>query len=86
VRSIISSFEFDQQVESLGGARVLDDALSPLIEALMKDPYGFVLFENDFTSFRYALTRGNALTPPLAIIFTIDENKNVVLERVEVLP
>jgi hypothetical protein len=86
VRSIISTFEFDQQVEALGGAKAIDDALSPLIEALMQDPYGFTRFENDFTSFRYAMTLANALTPPLAIVFTIDENKNVVLERVEVLP
>jgi len=83
LRSIISTHEFDLQVEALGGAKALDEALSPLMEALATNPYGFRRFENDFTSFRYALTKETTLTPAMAIVFTIDENKNVVLERIE---
>lgn len=85
MRSIISTHEFDRQVESLGGAKALDEVLSPLMEALSRDPYGFTKFENDYTSFRYAMTRETILTPRLAIVFTIDENKNVVLENIEVI-
>lgn len=85
MRSIISTHEFDRQVELLGGAKALDEVLSPLMEALSNDPYGFNKFENDYTSFRYAMTRETVLTAPLAIVFTIDENKNVVLEYIEVI-
>lgn len=85
MRSIISSHEFDRQVEALGGAKALDEVFLPLVDVLTVNPYSFPLFENDFTSFRYALTKENAVTPALAIIFTIDENKNVVLEWIEIL-
>lgn len=85
MRSIISTHDFDRQVESLGGAKALDEVLSPLMEALSNDPYGFNKFENDFTSFRYVLTKETLFTPALSIVFTIDENKNVVLEHIEVV-
>lgn len=83
MRSIISTDIFDQQVEELGGARAIDEVLSPLIEALMSNPYGFPMFENDFTSFRYVKTRETHFLPALVVVFTIDENKNVVLEHLE---
>lgn len=85
MRSIISTNDFDRQVESLGGARALDEVLSPLMEALSNNPYGFPKFENDFTSFRYVVTRETVLTPSLSIVFTIDEDKNVVLEHIVVV-
>jgi len=85
LRSIISTHEFDRQVGELGGAKAIDDALAPFIEALTKDPYGFPLFQNDFTSFRYLRTREVAMAPALVIVFTIDENKNVVLEHIEAI-
>lgn len=86
MRSIISSFIFDKQVEDLGGAKAIDEALSPFIESLMNNPYEFPMFENDFTSFRWVRTKETTFTPPLVIVFIIDEDKNVVLEHVEALP
>lgn len=72
------------QVENLGGAKRLDEALAPFMEGLMRDPYGFPKFENDFTSFRFVQTKETPFVPQLVIVFTIDDNKNVVLEHIEV--
>lgn len=87
-RQIITTAEFDAQVNKLGGARAIDEALSPFMEALSLNPYGFNLFETDGFSFRWLRTRETQWTPPLAIVFTIDkdDNNNVVLQSVEELP
>lgn len=53
------------------------------MEALYSNPYGFPKFESDFTSFRYARTKGIRFIPPLVFIFNIDAKHNVVLEHVE---
>lgn len=84
MRDIVWSAEFAEQVVRAGGAELVDDALAPIIDALMRNPYGFEKFENDFTSFRYAKTEAviGALGA-LTIIFTIDQDKNVVLEWFE---
>lgn len=81
MRSITWSSEFSAQVEKAGGARLVDEALAPIMDGLMRDPYGFSKFESDRVSFRYAKTipipgKLGALT----VIFTIDEEKNVVLQ------
>ncbi len=81
MRSIIWSEEFSQQVRHAGGARAVDEALEPILDGLQRNPFGFHKFENDFTSFRYART--DALPGKLGaltVIFTIDEQKNVILE------
>lgn len=81
MRNIVWSAEFSKQVEKAGGARIVDEALAPVIEALMRKPWGFPKFENDFTSFRYA--KVDALPEklgPITVIFTIDTEKNVVLQ------
>lgn len=60
---------------------MVDEALEPILDGLRRNPYGFKKFENDYTSFRYAKT--NALPGKLGaltMIFTIDEEKNVVLQ------
>lgn len=81
MRSIIWSNGFSEQVEKAGGARLVDEALGPIIDGLMRNPYGFKRFENDFTSFRYAKTEAIPGTlGPLTIVYRIDEEKNVVLE------
>ena len=84
MRNIVWSAEFEEQVARAGGAEVVDDALAPIVDALMRDPYGFEKFENDFTSFRYAKTEPMiGKLGALTIIFTIDRNKDVVLQWFE---
>lgn len=81
MRNIIWGHEFTRQVEKVGGFRIVDEAMAPIIDALSRRPYGFPKIENDFTSFRYAKT---APIPgklgALTIIFVLDENKDVMLE------
>jgi hypothetical protein len=84
MRSIIESEQFAKDVEALGGYRAIDQALEPIIEALMANPYGFERFENDWCSIRYARTRMiERYVPPLIVAFIIDEQQNVVLEWIE---
>lgn len=81
MRSIVWSAEFARQVEGAGGARLVDEALNPILDGLMRNPYGFHKFENDFTSFRYAKTEAiPGRLGPLTVVFTIDDDKNVVLQ------
>ena len=82
MREIIASEDFDRCVADLGGYRAIDLAMEPLIEGLMRNPYGFDHFEHDVVSFRYARTKRIGSVPPLYFIFRIDEDKNVVLEFV----
>lgn len=86
MRSIISSKEFDEAVEKLGGYRAVDAAMAPIIEALMLNPYGLPLFESDKFSFRWVATHEIDWVPPLIVIFRIDDDKNVVLLHVEEAP
>jgi hypothetical protein len=84
MREIVWSDEFAECVERLGGARAVDAALEPLIEALMRNPYGFDKIENDWVSCRYAKTKAiQDVLPPLLIMFTIGDDKNVTLQWVE---
>lgn len=81
MRSIIWSEDFSRQVDRAGGARLVDEALEPILDGLRHNPRGFKLVETDYTSFRYART--NALPDKLGaliVVFTIDKEKNVVLE------
>ena len=84
MRNIIEGPDFATAVEKLGGYRLIDAALEPILDGLSKEPYGFERFENDWCSFRYARTRQiEGYVPALVIIFSIDASKNVVLEWVE---
>ena len=84
MRQIIWSDEFTAQVEKAGGARLVDEALSPILDGLWRNPYGFRKFENDFVSFRYAKTEALAgKLGALTVVFTIDKEKNVVLQWYE---
>lgn len=81
MRSIIWSADFSRQVEKAGGARIVDEALAPIVDGLMRNPYGFHKFENDFTSFRYAKTEAiPGKLGALTVVYTVDDQKNVVLE------
>lgn len=81
MRSIIWSADFSQQVAKAGGARIVDEALDPIIDGLMRNPYGFEKFENDHTSFRYAKTEAiPGKLGALTVIYTIDSEKCVVLQ------
>ncbi|MEM9734953.1 MAG: hypothetical protein AAF903_15945 [Pseudomonadota bacterium] len=81
-RSIIESAEFSFQLKALGDYRAFDEVLSGVIEALVRNPYGFEIFESDLFSFRYIRTLARDSMPALIITFTIDEDKNVVLQAV----
>lgn len=83
MRQIIASKDFDRAVLELGGYRAIDEALEPIIEGLLRNPYGFEKFENDHISFRYARTKSTGWVPALVVIFSINEEKNVVLEHIE---
>jgi hypothetical protein len=84
VRNIIESDHFSKCVESLGGYRAIDRALETIIEALVRNPYGFPSIENDWVRFRYARTTMiEGYIPALVVAFTINDNNDVVLEWVE---
>jgi len=63
--------------------------MEPIIDALVRNPYGFPTVENDFVRFRYAITKRiganppHAGVPPLVVIFTIDDDGTVRLRDVE---
>ncbi|WP_223478812.1 hypothetical protein [Oricola indica] len=83
MRQIIASSGFDEAVIALGGYRAIDLAMEPLIDGLIRDPYGFPSFESDLISFRYVRTKRVGIVPALVFVFSIDGDKNVVLEHVE---
>ena len=82
-RSIIASGEFERCVSDLGGWRAVDPALEPIIEGLRSNPYGYKKVENDHVSFRYAYTKATRRVPAMIVVFTIDMEKNVVLQWCE---
>jgi hypothetical protein len=74
VRQVIEGEYFAASVESLGGYRAVDRALETIIEALMHNPYGFPLIENDWCKIRYARTTMiEGYIPPLVVAFTIND-------------
>ncbi|MEG6508051.1 hypothetical protein V6C03_03620 [Methyloligella sp. 2.7D] len=83
MREIKEADSFEDAVLALGGYRAIDKAMEPIIEALYRNPYGFEYHENDWCSFRYARTRRIEGVPPLIVIFTIQENGDVLLQHVE---
>ena len=81
MRQIIWSKDFTNQVNRVIGAEAADEALAPILDGLMRNPYGFDKFENDFTSFRYAKTEPViGKVGALTVIFVIDDDRNVVLQ------
>ncbi len=82
-RQIVETAEFATAVAALGGHRAVDEALSTIYDGLYRNPYGFEHFETPPFSFRYARIRKMGLTPPLVVIFRIDEDGTVYLEHIE---
>jgi hypothetical protein len=82
-REVIYQTAFTEEVEALGGYRHLDRAIDPVVEALYRNPYAFHRFENDFVSFRYAITKPIEELPSYVIVFAITEKGDVTLEHIE---
>ena len=82
-REIIYSKVFDEAVETLGGYRAVDKALDAIIDGLMRNPYAFPKYENDFVSFRYIITKPIENMSSLAVTFSIGKDGKVTLEHVE---
>jgi hypothetical protein len=82
-RQIIYTTNFDLAVEKLGGYRIVDLSLEMILDGLYRNPFGFNKFENDFVSFRYAITKKTAWAPALVVTFTIGQNGDVTLEHIE---
>jgi hypothetical protein len=81
VREIIEGPHFSESVQRLGGYRAIDLALETVMEALVRNPYGFPSIENDWVRIRYARTRMiEGYIPPLIVAFTIDDDNNVILQ------
>ena len=58
--------------------------METIIEALMRNPFGFPVIENDWVRIRYARTTMiEGYIPPLVVAFVIDENNDVILEWIE---
>jgi hypothetical protein len=84
VRNIVEGPNFSECVARLGGYRAVDRALETIIEALMRNPFGFPSIENDWVRIRYARTTMiEGYIPPLVVAFVIDKNNDVILEWVE---
>ncbi|ODA68111.1 hypothetical protein A7A08_01281 [Methyloligella halotolerans] len=83
MREIKESESFGAAVTALGGYRAIDKAMEAIVEGLYRNPFGFDSHQNDWCSFRYARTKRIDSIPPLIVIFTIEENGDVVLQHVE---
>jgi hypothetical protein len=82
-REIMYAKVFDTAVEELGGYRAVDKALDAIIDGLMRNPYAFPRFENDFVSFRYVITKPIDAMASLVVTFSIGKDGKVTLEHVE---
>lgn len=83
MREIRESPEFLQSVAKLGPRKTIDEALSPVMFALSKNPYAFPLLENDWIRVRYAKTKPSGKLPALVVVFTITDRDTVELVHVE---
>lgn len=85
MRQIIEGEYFAKCVEQLGGYRAVDLALETIIEALMQNPFGFPLVENDWVRIRYARTTMiEGYIPPLVVAFTVNDENDVILQWAEI--
>jgi hypothetical protein len=82
-RRIIFDHTFDLCAEALGGHKIVDEALAPVIEALHRNPFAFKHIEIEWVSCRYAVTKPLDPLPALIVIFTIEENGDVVIKHAE---
>jgi hypothetical protein len=54
------------------------------MDGLRLNPYGFPKFENDWTSFRYVITKAVGTAPSLLFVFQVFSDKDVELTHVEI--
>jgi hypothetical protein len=83
VRSVIYDRSFDAAIEELGGYKLLDPVIDAVVNGISNNPYAFSKFENDFLSFRYAVTEAAENFPSLVIVFRIEKDGSVCLEYIE---
>jgi hypothetical protein len=69
--------------ERLGGYRLIDEAMEPIMDGLYRNPWGFYTIENDWVRIRFVITKPTAILPPLIVSFGIEENNDVILLYVE---
>lgn len=81
-RRIVYSHECDRDVVRLGGWRLLDRVLEPILDGLQRYPYGFPKYECDWCSVRYVITKPLDELPWLVWYFTI-EPQEVTFVHVE---
>jgi len=83
MRGIKADPRFKEAVERLGGYRLVDEAMEPIIDGLYRNPWGFSSIENDWFRVRYAITKPTETLPALIIIFQIDPDNDVTLLHAE---
>jgi hypothetical protein len=84
-RRIVYLPEFDEQAKVLGGIKIIDQALRPVIDVLERNPRAFGVIQTSWFRVRYAITRQFGNIPPLLVIFSIDEDDDVLMEWIEAL-
>ena len=82
-RRVIFSREFEECTKGLGDPKSVDEAVAPVVDALYRDPFAFRVIATDWVRCRYAITRATMHLPPLIVIFTIEENGDVIIGDVE---
>jgi hypothetical protein len=83
MRGIRADPNFDEAVERLGGHRLVDESMEPILDGLYRNPWGFEFIENDWIRVRYAITIPTETLPALLIIFRIESDNDVMLLHVE---
>jgi hypothetical protein len=83
MRGIIYDSSFDAAVERLGGYRLVDEALEPILDGLYNNPWGFRYVENDWVRVRYAITKPTDMLPALLVVFRIEHNNDVTMLHAE---
>ena len=83
MRKLLYEASFDFAVEALGGYRAVDVALEPILDGLIRNPYGFNVIENDWTKMRYVITKATLDIPALLVMFKIEEGGDVALVHAE---
>lgn len=87
-RRVVFAHSFDECTEALGGHKIVDEALAPVIDALYRNPFAFDAIEivfngNELVSCRYAITKPLRNLPAIVVVFTIDGNDDVEITHAE---
>ena len=83
-RNIFFSEKCDASAEAVGGYRLIDASLIPILDALERNPYGFPKIESDWFSSRYIVTNPFEGAPALIWLFFVEPNGDVVIDHVEI--